>query len=545
SKTAAGSYDEVHTWQIEKSVNPGYQVGGPGDVLPWTWTVTVSETALQQNFAITGLISVSNPAGSPGSMTVALTDVLDDRTPVTLACGGTLTVAPGASETCAYSAAPSGQTATLNTVTATLNQIAFSATAPVTFSKTVVNGTAVVTDDQIGLSESLTAGNGPWVYSGPGSHTCSTDTAVYGSSLSYGATVDNTAVVTGSSGQSDSASASTEYLCSIRPVPAIDIEKATNGEDADTPTGPYIPVGDPVIWTYVVTNTGNVPLSDVVVTDDQGVSVTCPKTTLAVGESMTCTGSGIAEAGQYANLGTVIGWHGQTKVTDEDPSHYFGTLGALKVTKRVEWNRATPDANRSFEICVTGPSFAQADCVQLKNGESHTWTQLVPGSYVVSESPIADTLTWTVEIVYAGGADFATVVAEQTAEVTVLNTTDLESPPTGIDVSQWDVTVGQSGVLHTWQTTHENNVSGFRVYRGSSSTFGEAELVGEIVAKGQGAYQWVDSGVAAGAWYYWLVEVDGSGAEVESYGPKTATVGLGGQGSRNQRIYLPMTLVRG
>ncbi len=55
-----------------------------------------------------------------------------------------------------------------------------------------------------------------------------------------------------------------------------------------------------VNWTYLVTNTGNVTLTNVVVTDDQGVAVTCPKTTLTAGEFMTCTGSGTAEAGQYA-----------------------------------------------------------------------------------------------------------------------------------------------------------------------------------------------------------------------------------------------------
>ncbi len=43
-------------------------------------------------------------------------------------------------------------------------------------------------------------------------------------------------------------------------VPGIDIEKATNGADADAPPGPFIPVGDAVNWTYVVTNTGNVAL---------------------------------------------------------------------------------------------------------------------------------------------------------------------------------------------------------------------------------------------------------------------------------------------
>ena len=41
-------------------------------------------------------------------------------------------------------------------------------------------------------------------------------------------------------------------------VSGIDIEKFTNGVDADDPAGAEIPVGDPVTWTYVVTNPGNV-----------------------------------------------------------------------------------------------------------------------------------------------------------------------------------------------------------------------------------------------------------------------------------------------
>ncbi len=108
-------------------------------------------------------------------------------------------------------------------------------------------------------------------------------------------------------------------------TPDVDIEKATNGEDADTPTGPQIPVGGAVNWTYVVTNTGELPLSNVVVTDDQGVTVSCPATTLAVGASMTCTASGTAVAGQYANLGTVNASSDGGPVTDDDPSHYYGT----------------------------------------------------------------------------------------------------------------------------------------------------------------------------------------------------------------------------
>lgn len=108
-------------------------------------------------------------------------------------------------------------------------------------------------------------------------------------------------------------------------VPAIDIEKSTNGHDADLPPGPTLTVGDNVQWSYVVTNTGSAPLTDVTVSDDQAVTVTCPKTTLAVGEFITCSGNGTASLGQYANLGTVTATGpGAVQVQDVDPSHYFG-----------------------------------------------------------------------------------------------------------------------------------------------------------------------------------------------------------------------------
>jgi hypothetical protein len=107
---------------------------------------------------------------------------------------------------------------------------------------------------------------------------------------------------------------------------SIDMEKYTNGEDADDEEGPYISVGKEVSWTYVVTNTGAFTLSNInVVDDDPSVNVECPQTTLAPAESMTCTAQGVAVKGQYANIGTVTATTPSgAGVTDSDPSHYFG-----------------------------------------------------------------------------------------------------------------------------------------------------------------------------------------------------------------------------
>jgi hypothetical protein len=112
-------------------------------------------------------------------------------------------------------------------------------------------------------------------------------------------------------------------------VAAIEIEKTTNGADADVAPGPTLTAGDNVQWQYVVTNTGDVTLTGIVVSDDQGEVVTCAggqPFALAPGGTKTCLANGTAELGQYANLGTASGTPegGGDAVSDTDPSHYFG-----------------------------------------------------------------------------------------------------------------------------------------------------------------------------------------------------------------------------
>ncbi len=127
------------------------------------------------------------------------------------------------------------------------------------------------------------------------------------------------------------------------------------GEDADVPTGPEANTGDTIVWTYIVTNPGDVPLADVTVVDDAGT----PGDTsddfspapvldggvnigdddgdglLDPGEEWRYTASGTAQLGQYGNLSDVVGLPvdddgvptGDDEVTDEDPSHYIGVFG--------------------------------------------------------------------------------------------------------------------------------------------------------------------------------------------------------------------------
>ena len=99
-------------------------------------------------------------------------------------------------------------------------------------------------------------------------------------------------------------------------------------------------VGTPLTWQYVVKNTGAIQLTGVTVSDDKGVTVSCPKTTLTPNETMTCSAMGTAVAGAYSNIGTATGTAtiGSTTMnaTDTDPSSYFGAAPHISLTKSVD-----------------------------------------------------------------------------------------------------------------------------------------------------------------------------------------------------------------
>ena len=82
----------------------------------------------------------------------------------------------------------------------------------------------------------------------------------------------------------------------------------------------YQTLGQTINYSYVATNAGNQPLTNVSVTDDKIASVVCPKTTLAPAESMTCTGSYVITTQDLTtcsvtNVATVTGTFGEQTAT--------------------------------------------------------------------------------------------------------------------------------------------------------------------------------------------------------------------------------------
>jgi hypothetical protein len=89
----------------------------------------------------------------------------------------------------------------------------------------------------------------------------------------------------------------------------------------------YSNAGDEIDYSYLVTNTGKIPLTGISVTDDKA-SVNCPKDTLAEDESMTCTASYAVAQGDI-DLGSVTN-HAAAVSDQTDPANDEATVTAIQ-----------------------------------------------------------------------------------------------------------------------------------------------------------------------------------------------------------------------
>jgi len=234
-KTAIGTHGESHEWTVEKSVDPESQSGVPGEMLDWEWTIDVSESVVDESFSVIGVITVVNP-NPDSSVNVEVTDELDDGTVATVDCDdeaegdqSTITLAADETVLCTYRATPDDDSATSNTATITFgDDFEVTATADVNFATEATGGSATLSDDALGLDESLTAGDGPWTYSGEGSgHDCSTDAADYGADGVDSGAASNTATLDVIDGPSLDSTATTDYECRAG---LVSLRKVVDGE---------------------------------------------------------------------------------------------------------------------------------------------------------------------------------------------------------------------------------------------------------------------------------------------------------------------------
>ena len=222
-------------------------------------------------------------------------------------------------------------------------------------------------------------------------------------------------------------------------APSIDLQKAvwdgTSWHDADTPqTGPDLPGSvNPVIFRFVIVNTGHDKLTDVTLTDPDMASLyedfacTIPATfavaSLAENYSVTVYGKLDWEAGQHSNTARVEGLRGTVTVEDTDSCHYLGSGASIHLKKHVNGQDADSPTGPLVEVGST----ITFDFVVTNAGD----VELAP--VVVTDDVLGN--IGTIESLTAGASQTLTVTATALAGQHSNMGTATGTPPTGPDVS--------------------------------------------------------------------------------------------------------------
>lgn len=156
--------------------------------------------------------------------------------------------------------------------------------------------------------------------------------------------------------------------------PSISLDKTASAITDLDGNGPD--AGDTITYTFVVTNTGDVALDPVTVTDPMFPGLTCPAGALAPGDAVSCTPQTHTLNGADVSAGTVDNTAvaegtspGGTTVDDDDSTStpVVPTAGPanVKVTKVVDDTTPAVGQVVTYTLQVTNPGASAADAVVL------------------------------------------------------------------------------------------------------------------------------------------------------------------------------------
>jgi uncharacterized repeat protein (TIGR01451 family) len=310
-----------------------------------TPAITVKKSSTTSSYSAAGTpITYSYKVSNTGNVTLTSVGVTDPMTGLSAITCPSSSLAPGASETCtatytttqadvdagalsntgtATGTPPSGPNVTASssvtipaaqspaiTVKKSSTTSSYSAAGtPITYSYKVTN-TGNVTLSSVGVTDPMTGLSAitcPSSSLAPGaSETCTATYTTTQADVDAGA-LTNTGTATGTPPSGPNVTATSSLTIPASQAPAITVKKSST-------TTSYSAAGTPVIYSYKVSNTGNVTLNPVTVTDPMtGLSaITCPNSSLTPGASETCTATytttqADVDAGTLTNTGTATG----------------------------------------------------------------------------------------------------------------------------------------------------------------------------------------------------------------------------------------------
>ena len=208
----------------------------------------------------------------------------------------------------------------------------------------VVTNSGNVTLTGVGVSDPLPGLSGitcPVAALAPGVGTTCTATYVASQTDVDNGSIVNTATASGTPPSGPAVTAVDGAIVSAVATPSISLAKSAS-------PATVVAAGQTITYSFVVTNTGNVTLDTVVVTDPlPGLgAVTCPVGTLAPSASTTCTATYVAtqadlDGGSIVNSATVAGTPpgGGAPVTDTDGTTVIATASpSIAITKAASPN---------------------------------------------------------------------------------------------------------------------------------------------------------------------------------------------------------------
>ncbi|NIR35411.1 MAG: hypothetical protein GWO22_05120, partial [Actinobacteria bacterium] len=100
------------------------------------------------------------------------------------------------------------------------------------------------------------------------------------------------------------------------------LEYLIDGISGDTPWGPRLREDDVATFTYIVSNTGAEPLTNVVVFDDRHGRIDCPATEVAAGATMLCSTDEVMRLSRVETWATVTADGLTASATDRERLYY-------------------------------------------------------------------------------------------------------------------------------------------------------------------------------------------------------------------------------
>lgn len=236
TKTAAGSFGQLITWELTKTAAPTSHSGSTGDTFTSNWTVVATKTETPGDHVVEGEITITNP--NLIEVSVEIDDVLDDGTLATVTCpdtdDDTGTVPANGELVCSYTALPDDDSATVNTaeITSLADGVeGVTATSGIVWIENPIGDDETLLEDaRFGFSETITE------------TTTKTFSEQFNCSAEGTFTHDNTATLTGSE-TNLTASAFVTVDCDDIQRPSLGVEQvtvATAAKGGDTVTGSFV-----------------------------------------------------------------------------------------------------------------------------------------------------------------------------------------------------------------------------------------------------------------------------------------------------------------